>query len=200
MSKYYNQLLYCEKRLRKTFITNTVINNPTTITSQYKLQSYRLLSHAEIEFYIETLLLSKVKIEKKKFDQHGIISNCISHLFAYNKCDLPGTASRLTEISSKNDIEYRINRVVNNYEILVKRNNGIKEVDIIPLLVQVGIDYTQINQTLLNNLSSYGKYRGDTAHNSTKIQQLINPRDEIEIVQQIISELNSIDLLVSKVK
>lgn len=200
MSKYYKQLLVCERRLRRTFITKTVLKNPISRTSQYKIQSYRLLSHAEIEYYIESIILYRIDLEKMKWNTRSIISNCIAHLIAYNRAELPGPSSLLSEISNKNDIKFRINKVITTFESSVKRNNGIKEVDIIPLLVSIGVDYSQISQTLLNNLSSFGKFRGDTAHSSTKIQRLINPNDETGMVQKIVEELHDIDDLIIKMR
>jgi len=200
MSQYYKKLVNCEKKLRTSLITKTVIDSPTSPRSQYRLQSYRLLSHAEIEYYIEGIILHKLSIEKNKWKTHGKISNCLAYILAYSKVVLPSISTRLTEISNKNDIEFRMGTVLSEYERLVKRNNGIKEANVIPLLISIGVDYSKISQTLLNNLSSFGKNRGSTAHNSSIVQQLINPSDEIEIVKQIIEELEEIDELVRKIK
>jgi len=196
MSSHYKQLVSCEKRLRRTFITETVKLNPTTKTSQFKILSYRLLAHAEIEYYIENCILAKVKIEKEKYVSRGVISPCIASLIAYSNASFPKPACRLADVSTRNDLGHRINYVLSKFENNIRKNNGIKEQDVIPLLISIGIDYNQISQTLLNNLSSYGRYRGAAAHQSTKIQQLINPNDEISILNQIITQLEDIDKLI----
>jgi RiboL-PSP-HEPN len=200
MSQFYRQLVLSERKLRKTLITKTVSNNPTTATSQYRLRSYRLLSHAEIEHYIENRILNKIAIDKNKWNSKGDISKCLSNLLAYHNATLPNVSSRLVEISSNNDISFRIGSTISSFQEKVKRNNGIKEVNIIPLLISIGIDYTKISQTLLNNLSSFGQNRGFTAHNSSKVQQLISPADEINIVDQIIKELYDVDELIDQIK
>jgi hypothetical protein len=200
MSQIYNQLVSYEKKLRLTLITKTVTNNSTSATSQYRLRSYRLLSHAEIEHFIENKVLSKISIEKRKWQTKGIVTNCLANLLAYHKVEYPNVSSRLADISTKNDISFRVGLVIANFETRVKRNNGIKEVDIIPMLISIGIDYTKISQTLLNNLSSFGHNRGNTAHNSSKVQQLINPSDEMNMVQHIISELRDVDKLIDQIK
>lgn len=200
MSQSYRQLVSYEKKLRNTLVTKTVINSPTSDTSQYRLRSYRLLSHAEIEHFIESKILSKVTTEKQKWQARGTITNCLSNLLAYRTVDLPGISTRLVEVSTGNDISFRLGRVITAYESTVKRNNGIKETDIIPLLLAIGIDYTRLSQTLLNNMSSFGSNRGHTAHNSSKVQQLIIPADEISTVQQIIQELRTIDELIDEIK
>ncbi|PKO16813.1 MAG: hypothetical protein CVU39_06240 [Chloroflexi bacterium HGW-Chloroflexi-10] len=197
MSQAYRQLVSCEKKLRTALITKTVISKPTTETSQYRLRSYRILCHAEIEYCIENIVLDKIVIEKSKWLTLGVIPKCIANLLAYSSMlKLPQLPSRLGEISTANDVSYRVGRVISTFETNVKRNNGIKEINIIPLLIPIGIDYTKLNQTLLNNLSSFGISRGATAHNSSKVQHLINPSDEIRMVQQIIQELQIVDDLI----
>lgn len=200
MSEYYDKLLACEKRLRKVLITKTVLKNPNSVTSQYKIQAYRLLSHAEIEYYIENIVLYKVNLIRDLWQKQRILSESIAHLIVYNKQELPGPSPKLSEISSKNDFQFRINTILSSFEKIVKNNNGIKEKDVIPLLISIGVDYTQINQILLSNMSSFGTNRGHSAHNSTKVHQLINPNDEINMVKQIIEELKKIDDLILNLK
>lgn len=197
MSQRYRLLVSCEKKLRSTLITKTVTSSPTTETSQYRLRSYRLLSHAEIEHFIENRILDKVAAEKKKWKTNGVITKCLAALLAYTEVNLPGVSSKLADITTGNDIVFRVDRVVSTYEGKVKKNNGIKEDNIIPLLIPIGIDYTKINQTLLNDMSSFGSNRGDTAHNSSKVQHLIVPADEINMVRQIINELRAVDELIN---
>jgi uncharacterized protein YpuA (DUF1002 family) len=72
-------------------------------------------------------------------------------------------------------------------------NHGIKEKNLSNLLVRIGVDVTQINQTLICNMNSYGVVRGDLAHSTYKIHKLINPIDEKNIVERIISDLQSLD-------
>jgi len=200
MTKIYRQLITCEKELRSTLITKTVISNFTSKTSQYRLRAYRLLSHAEIESYIENIILYKVSIEKVKLQQAKQISNCIACIMAYNKTEFPNISSHLAEISNRNDIIFRTSAIIYTFESQVKRNNGIKEENIIPLLVPLGIDYQSLSQTLLNTMSSFGQNRGSTAHNSSKVQHLINPNDEISMVNQIIQDLQLVDNLVVSIK
>jgi hypothetical protein len=200
MTTEYKQLTVCERQLRDSLITKTVLAYPTTNTSQYRLRAYRLLSHAEIEFYIENLVLSKIENEKAKWNSTKTITNSIGSLLSYSKFEFPNVSSHLSEVSSRNDAHYRITTIITIYENNIKKNNGIKEENIIPILIPIGIEYQSISQTLLNNLSSFGRNRGNTAHNSSKVQQLINPNDEINIVSQILQELVDIDRLVVNIK
>lgn len=199
MSASYKQLVSCERQLRYCFITKTVLTYPTTDISQLRLRSYRILSHAEIEYFIESIILLKIDKEKKKWGKNHSTTNCISNILAFIKIELPNTGSHLSEITSGNDFQFRVNKILNHYEEIIKHNNGIKEENVIPMLIPLGIDYLKINQTLLNNMSSFGVHRGGTAHNSSRVQNLINPQDEINMVTQIIRDLSDIDSLVNRI-
>lgn len=197
MSKLYDQLLHCERSLKKILITKTVLSTHTTTTSQFRLKSYRMMVHAEIEYYIERVILDKVSTEFQSWTHDSAVPNVILNILAYTKCDFPNVSSSLSEVTPKNDIGFRINKAVTQFQALVKANNGIKEKDLIPMLVSLGVDYSRVSQTLLNNLSSFGVLRGEIAHNSIKAHNLINPADEFGIVSQILSELRDIDELIS---
>ena len=80
MTKNYKQLISCEKELRSNLVTKTVHNNFTTKTSQYRLRAYRLLTHAEIESYLENLILFKIQLEKNKWLSTKLIPNCIASI------------------------------------------------------------------------------------------------------------------------
>ena len=174
MSKIYNQLIACEKKLQKIFITKKVLKDSSSETSQYQLRAYRILLHAEIEEYIENLILQKIILEKEKWQRTHKIPHCIACLIAYNTKGFPNISKRLSEISTKNDINFRINTIISNFQ------SQIQELD----------------QMLLNNLSSFGTNRGTTVHHSSKVQKLINPNDEVNTVTQIITSLKEIDDLV----
>ena len=200
MSKNYRLLVSCVNKLRRSLITRTVINNPASDTSQYRLRSYRLLCHAEIEHYIETRILRKIDAEKNKWLNQSTISACLASLLAYHTNNLPNVSTRLSDIAPTNDFNFRLNAVISSFTSKVNRNNGIKESNVIPLLVSIGIDHTQLSQTMLNNMSSFGSNRGDTAHNSSKVQHLIIPLDEVNMVQHIVTDLNLVDDLIDQIK
>lgn len=198
MTPNYRRLLANEKQIQKCFVTKTVLSNSTTPSSQNKLRSYRLLLHAEIEFYLESLILQTIDRARNEWIKSNKVPKCIASVLAFSKATFPNPPSHLADLSTDNDFPYRVHYVLAIFEKNVKRNNGIKEENIIPLIVPLGIDYSKINQTLLNNMSSFGQNRGFTAHNSIKVHQLINPIDEISKVKQILDDLLDIDKLLSK--
>lgn len=197
MTSYLSLLIRREKTLQKRLISNRVIKHPLTDLSQDMLRTYRLLVHAEIEHYLEKISIEAINKAKAKWNTHKKPSTALLTIVAYSNCNFPNVPSALSEISSKNDLNYRLNQAVNSCLGAVKRNNGIKETDIIPILVRLGVDYNKISQTLLNNLSSYGSLRGEVAHNSYKVVSLIDPINEKDMVKRIIDELNDIDKLIN---
>ncbi len=198
MTKYFKQLRSCITLLKSSFITNTVLSYPTSNISQLRLRSFRLLSHAEIEYYVESTMLDKIREAKNNYFVKNRVSDILINLLAYSDVEFPKISTHLNEVNGSNDISFRINKAINAYEYTVKRNNGIKEENIIPLLLPLGIQYSMLDQVLFNNLSSFGKSRGDTAHQSSKVQVLINPQDEINVINYLLEGLESLDFIIER--
>jgi hypothetical protein len=197
VSNSYKILQKRSKLLQKRFINSKVKKNPTGSYAQDMIRTYRLLLHAEIEFYLEQIIITKAKTSLNKWKNKNEPSNILLSLLSFTEINLPCIPKYLNEINSKNDLSFRINNTVNNFVAKIeKRNNGIKEENIMPLMLPLGIDYTKISQTLLNNLSSYGQSRGDAAHNSYKVINIVDPSIEINTSNNIILELKDLDKLI----
>lgn len=197
-SKFYKSILRREKVLRNKFINKRVYNKPQTMYSQDMLKSYRILIHAELENYFENFSVQIAEKALEVWNNRKYISIVILSILAYCEYDFKNIGKRLNEIDSGNDLNFRINKAISCFRENIKLNNGIKEQDIIPIIVKLGIDYRMINQTLLSNLSAYGALRGDVAHKSYKVISIIDPSDEVNKVNQIINELISLDELILK--
>jgi hypothetical protein len=161
------------------------------------LMSFRILLHAEIEYYLEQLIIQKVNKAKEKWIKHKDCSSILLSLLSYTECSFSPIPTALGEINTGNDITFRVNKAVSTFITRIeKQNHGIKEANIIPLVISLGMDYTKIDQTLLNDLSSFGGLRGDIAHKSFKVAQSIIPKNEENLSQQIIQSLKPFDELI----
>jgi hypothetical protein len=77
----------------------------------------------------------------------------------------------------------------------MRENHGIKEKNILALLLPVGINSDNIDQEWLNLLNTFGKKRGEIAHQSAasyKTTQPIDPKEELETVKKIIGKFPGI--------
>jgi hypothetical protein len=177
-----------------------VFSYPDTPLSQDKLRAYRLLVHAEIEYYLETIVNNKVQKSLAEWKEKSRGNIVLLSLLAYNKYEFPAVPNVIQNVTTKNDLNFRMHKIVNDFFGLIVANHGIKEKNVSNLLIRIGVDVTRIDQTLISNMNSYGNVRGDLAHSTYKIQTLINPYDEKNAVERIINDLQVLDKIVTDLK
>jgi hypothetical protein len=198
ITKYYKFLEKRNRQLCYQFITPTVLRYPTSQLSQDKIKAYRLLIHAEIEYYIESIVRNKVDISLDSWNKHQKVNRILIALMAFNNREFSNIPENFDELSSKNDLNFRIHTIVNDFRNTIKSNNGIKEKDLTNLLIRIGIEADEIDNTLIISMNSFGAMRGDLAHNTSKAINLINPQDELNIIKKIIQDIKSLDEMVEK--
>ena len=144
-------------------------------------RAYCLLTHAEIEAYLEDIILDVAKTAFNNWENDkSIISPIIFHLAFTYKPE-----------NTKKEVPYSM--VVLSYQALeakIKKNNGIKEDNIKNLLRPIGFD---MDATLLHTLSNFGSTRGQIAHTSFQTQQPLDPTSEKATVTQICAALVDFD-------
>jgi hypothetical protein len=144
-------------------------------------RSYCLLCHAEIEAYIEAIILDVAKQAYTKwFNNKQIISPIIFHLaYTYRH-----------EIGKKEPPYSMVVKSFKNLEVLISSNNGIKESNTTNLLKPIGFE---MDSTLQSTLNDFGKTRGQIAHTSFQTQQPLDPATEKSNIAQILSALQIFD-------
>jgi hypothetical protein len=161
--------------------------SPTGTYSELQLdrtRGYRLLSHAEIEAFLEE---RASEVVTRSFDswranlkpRHTVIC-LLAHL---RPSDRPFTT--VAEV---------VGFCFGRFNEIIKGNNGIKEENLQKLLPPVGIDWATIDATWLSTLNSFGTARGEVAHKSIRVHQPIDPRGEYETVRmRILPGLKELD-------
>jgi hypothetical protein len=103
----------------------------------------------------------------------------------------PGASSKPSYV----DVAIPLEKANNVWRHNLKNNNGLKEKDLLTLLLPIGVHHSALDQTLLNDLNSFGSARGEVAHTSTiGVTTLFDPRTEFDRVVQILGGLSSLDL------
>lgn len=145
-------------------------------------RAFCLLCHAELEAYLEDITKEVVDRAFTKWNLHKtIISPIIFHL-AYNYKQEAGKAK-----------EPPFGMVFKSHQSLldtIKKNNGIKENNLLGFFRPIGYE---IDPTLQSTLNDYGKTRGDIAHQSFNTQQPLDPTTEKNNIHQILTELAVFD-------
>lgn len=186
---------------RISYLERNLLPPPSTTGSYSKIQldlirSYVLLVHAEIEAYFEDIAREKVKKSLSNWTTSRKKSSCLKAILAYSGNELSYEGIKKTD---SNNIAFRLNKAVNHYISLILKNHGIKENNLISLLIPLGIEIADIDPVWLSTMDAFGNLRGSIAHNSTSVHTLIDRNTEVNRINtQILPEIHRLDQLISK--
>ena len=159
--------------------------NPSVIYTFQELDStraYCLLCHAEMESYIEEVVLYIATLAFNKWQSNkNIVTPIIFHL-AYNFKQPAGKPKEPPY--SMVGLSYTALRAT------ISNNNGIKDNNISNILKPIGYE---IDPTLLIGLTSFGGTRGEIAHTSFRTQQPLDPATEKSKISQLLIGLKEFD-------
>jgi hypothetical protein len=158
------------------------------------IASFKLLAHAEFETFIESRILDTIQQGLAAWKNQKKVTRALFGLllrwYPYfeqdqNQYAFPQPMTTIT------DLLERLSRIA---EREINDNNGIKKEAFSRLCYSVGILSDDISPLLLAALESYGKHRGDIAHNPVgKVRTLNDPRVEANDASQIVIFLDQFD-------
>jgi hypothetical protein len=197
-SRRLRQLISRLNFLEENILPSARVNGNYTKKEQDLIRSYVLLSHAEIEAYIEDKAKDRMSKALADWVRTRKKSSCLKSVLAYTGNEIDFSRDQ----NAVNNIEHRIQRTVAHYlNSVVDRNHGVKEKNIISMLLPLGIEYGELDQTWLGIMESFGATRGNIAHNTTQVQNQIDRNTELtRIKSQILPELERVDELIRKLK
>ncbi len=178
-------------RLKKQFLPKI---SPTGSYSDRKLSltiAYRVLAHAEIESYLENRAEEVVLYAKRKWDVDGNSSRALVAIVAFAENKRTASAPFLND---------KIRFAVDIFQTAIRENHGIKEKNILNLMLPIGIDNNDLDTVFLANMNTFGEDRGLVAHSSATLYRVTNlpdPATELNRIQQITNDLRNLDQLIS---
>jgi hypothetical protein len=147
------------------------------------MRAYLLLVHAEIESYFEEICEEKLKKAFKIWVTKRTKSNVLLSLTSF------------CESNIKNDnLEDRINDALTSQIKKLKDNNGIKQKNILSMVLPLGIELSNLDMTWLSVMNTFGAARGDVAHKTAAVQQQLDPQTLKATVTLIMNEIQKIDI------
>lgn len=190
--------------------------DPTNQYSDRKLdrtRAYTVLAHAEIEAYIEDVVLDIVKTHYQLYNQQQKFSYVILRLVVSSLgrwedketkelelSDVPLPSAKAVQ-NADDPAGEAIQRAFDQYHKIVKNNHGIKEVNLKRLLMPTGITIQQLNglnPTWIANMNNFGAQRGDAAHRSRMgLKNIPDPRSEKQAVDDLVDGLKALDELLN---
>jgi RiboL-PSP-HEPN len=168
-------------------------------------RGFRVLAHAEVEYYLETIAThvidKSISSWKTKKKTNYVL---VAFLAAYHRgwmvdaTDRPVFAPASGVKPSKTIIE-AVDAANSQYKTeIIRKNNGIKIANLHAIFLPIGVDFDMLDQTWLSTVESYGKQRGEIAHQSKKAQQQIDPKGELDKISQVLVGLEELDQIVKK--
>lgn len=158
-----------------------------------KTRAYKALVHAEIEGYIEDRVRKICNLCVQKWLDTGVISQPLVSLVAYMVANKQVTPARL--LNEQKELQQLIEQSSHSYNYCVSTNHGIKESNVVNLLLPVGIEYSGLDSIWLGTMNSYGEERGSVVHTSVhgSVTATIDPKTECDTVDAIMTGLKELD-------
>ncbi|MEC1402764.1 HEPN domain-containing protein [Bacillus subtilis] len=165
-------------------------------------RGYRVLCHAEVESYLEDRALELLNHSRSNWFHHKKINTSLLSLFAHYKFLDNPVINGYEEVGEGNNnrkymkLDEKIGKICADFkEEKIKMNHGLKQKNLINLLVPLGIDVFELDTAWLSTMDSFGSRRGETAHTSVQTQQpidLTTEKSDLEIIKHGLKELDEL--------
>lgn len=157
-----------------------------------RTRAYRVLAHAEIEVCLEDLARGVANDAYDAWFADRRPRVAVVALLAYSARGRADPPDELP-LAGPADIAQRVKEAKEALTDRVEANNGVRDRNVLGLLMPVGLTEYDIDQTWLATIDSFGHLRGDTAHASAKrATNLPDPATELARVEDIVSGMKAI--------
>jgi hypothetical protein len=163
---------------------------------QAHTRAFLVLSHAEIESYLEGWAKEIARAAENAWSASSRITKPLAYLIATlaERIQVPVTVTGPNQKDSTQKLADASVKLFQKYYKVVKDNNGIKEKNVLTLLAPLGIPASALGSTLLPGLDSLGALRGSHAHESAKaVASVLDPETEFKRVAALVTDLGLLD-------
>lgn len=168
-----------------------------------RVRGYRLLIHAEFEAFIEDVTFEAAKRSVSEWTRTRKVTDGLFCLmthyhdgFALDDFDEAEPFASSKRPKAKDAIKEIVEIAMRQYRKIHDDNHGIREENLCRLVLPVGIRKDEMDQLWITNLNEFGKRRGDVAHKAIKAQQQIDPKSELQMVEDLLIGLKKLDELI----
>lgn len=171
-----------------------------------RARGFRLLAHAEIEAFIEDVTFQIAKQSVSNWVNQRVASGSLFCLIAHYHSGFGIDLDEQPAFSSasrprvKEAIEEVVAVALKQYRAIHDQNHGVREENIYRLVLPIGIRKDDLDPLWITNLNEFGKSRGDVAHRAVKVHQQIDPRNEWQVVSNLIEGLEQLDELICSLR
>lgn len=158
-------------------------------------RAFLVLSHAEVESYIEGWAKNIASATEKVWKRSSRAAPPLAFLLA----SIGERIKRVETLGagggdSPQRLQALVTKVFQTYYKRIKDNNGIKEKNVLRLFDPLGVPAVAYASTLLPALESLGSRRGQHAHGSVAaVQSPLDPETELKRVEGVIADFGQLD-------
>lgn len=162
--------------------------------------AYRLLAHAEFESFLEDRAMETAISATARWRSTrrtcpalvGLLAFCERAVESAPPSISPPQANQAGNWAKRLELDERVNASMTIYASTVRNNHGIKEANVLGLLLPLGFPTNKLDQTWLASMDSFGSTRGAVAHRSI-VRINVDPRGEFATVLGLVAPLANID-------
>jgi hypothetical protein len=146
------------------------------------IRAYRLLVHAECEYYLEQITLKVAHRAARSYDKSGR-PNKVLRALHQSFCR--------ERILSKTVDLYKAALI--SFQDAVRHNHGLKEANLCRLILPLGAPDNWLDRTWLSTMSTFGTSRGEVAHTSASVARVPDPVTEVDLVRKVLAGIAMVD-------
>jgi HEPN superfamily RiboL-PSP-like protein len=195
-SARFLQLSRRAKKLRQIFLPKNFSPTGAYTSRQLDLaRAYRLLVHAEIESYLEDRSKDLAVRATRQFKSDRRPRKVVLNLLSFHSRGKAIDESKMLSLyaSGAEHVDDSLDSAAAAYHYSVQQNHGVKQTDLMKLLLPLGFQPSGLDALFIATLDSFGTNRGEVAHTSIKTQQQIDPKTELDTVSLLLKHLENID-------
>lgn len=160
--------------------------------------SFRILVHAEIESFIEERAFELFDAGWKAWRNDRTPNGVVLALLAYSGVTTSAPPEKLggdpSNQKSYEDITVPLEKAQAVWRSKHRENHGVKESNVLALLLPLGVPASALDSTMLADLTSFGGLRGSVAHESSVgVTTHADPKSEYDRARQLMAALRAVD-------
>ncbi len=192
-SFYFEELKSRINKLKKVFLPRALSPTGKYKPSTYeKARAFKTFTHTEIEIYLENICFGIAKKAYDEWQNSKVVSLPLLAMLAYYSGKFRSIPELKSGNNSEEDLSEKIHIAFTDYSSKKANNNGIKEKDILQLVLPIGVQTEDINDDLLLYLNNYGSIRGAAVHSVSALHP-ITPEDALASTDDLMKKLSELD-------
>lgn len=181
--------------LRKAFLPKVYDPTGTYAQTVYdKTTAFRLMSHAEFESYLEDIVKQTVDVALARWMADRTASVPILCIVAsFEGKDKVNSFSDDPNKTRPPSISTFVNKCYAHFEHNIGNNNGIRMKNLLSLLVQVGLEESDLDAAWIGSVDAYGAHRNVVGHSSGAVAYQADPKTAFDTSEAICVGLREVD-------